>query len=200
MPYMHDGDLQRDDFHSTFISTSAIKREYTLIGLYEIEDTMVELFLLKATPKVIGCIPVANKDGESSNRVIFALHFKQKNTLVTTPAFIHGHILQVDKVSIAHEYGNYGIASFVYAQLAKHGFAVLSDTSQFAPGAALWQKLAKRAHLTNYNIYVLDDEYGFIKDAKGDPVVYNGSNISSAKIWTNGGDFDGQNKLLLMQV
>ena len=59
--------------------------------------------------------------------------------------------------------------------------------------------MAAKAKLRKYKIFVLDDEYGFV-EKDGDPVVYDGSNIDDAKIWSSGEDLSKEHILLLMQV
>ena len=139
------------------------------------------------------------EDGRSTNRIVFSLRFKPSHTLANTINVDDTKIIQVDKVSIDREFGNQGLASFAYSRLAMRGFIILSDNSQFTDGKMLWKKMAERAHLRDYKIYILDDEYGFItKDGK--PVVYDSKNIDDAKIWTSGDNFDGFHKLLVMKA
>ena len=78
------------------------------------------------------------------------------------------------------------------------GIFVLSDTSQFKDGKELWKAMASRANLKDYNIYLLDDEYGFIEQ-NGSPVVYDGSNIDDAQIWSGGDDVSKEHILLMMK-
>lgn len=200
MPYEHDGEMKREPFKNTFISTQALTRTYANLGAIEIADEYVELHILDADhPRVIGTIKAKKEGGEQSNRVIFSLRFKTAHTLVKVPDSVQElSIVQVDKVSIDREFQSFGIASYAYSLLAKRGFTILSDTSQFMDGKMLWKQMATRAHLNSYKIYVLDDEYGF-KEVNGVPIIYDGSNIDDSKIWTAGADMGGQHILLMMK-
>lgn len=201
MPYVHDGKMKREPFKNTFLSDSSLERNYAMLGFVEARDEVVECHILVDDhPNVTGTIKEKHPEGYDSNRVVFSLRFKSKHTIVKIPQKIdQSRILQVDKVSIDKDFEGFGIASFVYAQLAKRGFLVLSDTSQFTDGKMLWKTMATKANLRNYKIFVLDDEYGFIKK-DGEPVVYDGSNIDDAKIWSSGEDLSKEHTLLLMQV
>lgn len=201
MPFQHTGEMKRAQFASTFTSDGSLERNYKMLGFIEVESDMVELHILKETDKVIGTIK-QNKpapDNEPSNRVIFSLRFKNKHTLVKIPKNINQNkIIQVDKVSIDKDFEGYGIASFAYSQLVKTGFIVLSDTSQFTDGRKLWEKMAKKAHLNSYEIYILDDEYGF-KEKDGKTIMYNGTNVNADEIWSSGEDYSKEHILLMMK-
>ncbi len=200
MPYVHDGKMKREPFKNTFLSDSSLERNYAMLGFIEIEDELVDLHILKDDPPCVkGTIKAKKTDGEDSNRVIFALRFKQKHTLVKIPKEVKSEkILQVDKVSIDSTFEGNGLASFVYASLIKRGFQVLSDTSQFTDGKMLWKKMASKAKLRDYKIFVLDDEYGFIQE-NGEPLQYDGSNIDDSKLWTTGDDLSGEHLLFIMK-
>jgi hypothetical protein len=170
------------------------------LGNLEIEDELVEIHILAdAHPCVRGTISAQHPDDNGqTNRVIFSLRFKHAHTLVKIPKTVDAsRLLQVDKVSIDKDFQGLGIASYAYAQLAKRGFTVLSDTSQFADGKMLWKKMATKAQLRDYKIFVLDDEYGFI-EKNGQPISYDGTNIDDAQIWTSGEDYSGAHILLMM--
>jgi hypothetical protein len=200
MPYEHDGEMKREPFKSSFISDGSLKRNYLMLGFIEALDELIELHVLNdIPPTVLGTISSKKPSGEDSNRAIFSLRFKPKHTLTKIPKEIDSSkIIQVDKVSIDKDFQGFGVASFAYAQLAKRGFIVLSDTSQFKDGKELWKKMASRAHLKDYSVYLLDDEYGFIQK-DGEPVVYDGSNIDDAEIWSNSDDVSKEHILLMMK-
>lgn len=201
MPFQHTGTLKRDNESKSFISSRSLARNYKQLGMIEVIDNeMIELHILNdPKPIVIGTLPSTKPDGEESNSPVFSLRFKDKNTLVKIPKDLKSaKILQVDKVSINKKYEGYGVASYAYAQLVKMKFTLLSDTSQFTDGRKLWEKMVRKAHLNSYEIYILDDEYGF-KEKDGKPIMYNGSNVNADEIWSSGEDYSKEHILLLMK-
>jgi hypothetical protein len=164
-----------------------------------IPDMVVLKFYYMKDGKTIYGGYVDDSTLDSSFRVIFVLEFKNKNTLINYPADINKNkILQVNKVNTIPRLQNIGIASFVYQLLAAHGFIILSDITQLDGGVGLWVKMAKAAHLNNYIIRIIDDEYGYKKDNAGNIIEYNGANIDTADIWTHGVDFAGEHILLML--
>jgi hypothetical protein len=86
--------------------------------------------------------------------------------------------------------------SSVYKMLVDSGFTLLSDESQYDPAQALWKKLGSDK---NYTVYVADTDHGLFKDQDGTPVEYNGRNIPDSDIWTQGSDFNGQYRILILK-
>lgn len=200
-PYLHSGKLKVST-HDTFTSHSSIDRMYDLFAESQFgSDHLVKFYMLKDIPKIIGVVSAQKpKTGEDSNLVIFSMFFKKQHTLVKIPSdFAIDKILQVDLVSTAKTFMGFGMASFVYATLVKKGFIVISDTSQFEDGAQLWKKMAREANVENYKVFILDDEYGFLKDENGNVLEYDSHNIADSKIWSKDADFMGSHILLVMK-
>lgn len=199
-PYHHDGVMKTRGSTPTFTSDSSISRMYEPLIEFDAKQEMVRFFKLKATDKVIGVVRRKKPDTkEDSNEIIFTLRFKHKHTLIKTPTELKGKkILQVDKVFTDEDFRGEGFASLVYITLAQKGFIVISDSSQFTDGKMLWKKMAREAHAKDYNVFILDDEYGFVKGEDGKVMKYDSKNIDDAKIWTKGQDFAGEHILLVM--
>lgn len=192
-PFMHGGNYM-DNVSKGEYSINTLKREFNLLGFLEIEGDLVEICIRKATPHVIGVIVDNDKV-----RTIFSLRFKTSPTISKNVATLLGNnILQVSSAYVDEDFRHGGIASFAYAQLVKHGYVVISDSEQFTDGAELWKKMARKAEVKNYSVYILDADYGFVEE-DGKPIVYDGSNISDAKIWSGDDDFAGYNILLVMK-
>jgi hypothetical protein len=197
-PYEISGSMKREPF-SSFTSDTSLGRLYTPLGSMKTGGQEITLSLRNTMQGAIGTVKGDKPTGEPSNRIIFILDFKKRHTLENVPDGIdEGKILQVKSVAVDPELEGVGIASFAYSSLAKRGHVVLSDTSQFADGKALWKRMAARAHLHEYRIFVLDDEYGF-KERDGEPISYDGQNIDDAEIWTRGKDLAGSHVLLAMK-
>lgn len=194
--------MDRSEFGKSFTSDSSLARLYEpAFAEITVEGEKISFYMLKATKKIIGTIKATKPDTkQESNQIIFSIKFKSSTTLVKVPSELDSSkILQVDRTAIDPEYEGQGIASFVYISLAKAGYIIISDSSQFEPGAQLWKKLAREAHVKNYEIYVLDDEYGFMKDENGKIIKYDASNIDDAKIWSHDQDFSGSHILLTLK-
>lgn len=195
-PYGLEGKLKRPSWN-TFTSDTSLTRLYTPLGKIQVADDEVTLHLLKPKTSVIGTIK-AEKDNELSNRVIFSLKLKKKHTLAEVPKGINkAKILQVDKVAVDPDFEGRGIASYAYSALAEQGYSVLSDVAQFQDGKQLWKRMAAKAHLRNYRIFILDSSYG-VQKKDGRPLEYNGSNIDDAEIWSSGEDYSKYHVLLMM--
>ncbi len=192
--------MPRLPFKHTFISDDALARLYTVLGTVQAHDQEVSIHLLKTKTSVIGTVTsAADRDGLPSNRCVFSLMFKDAHTLIRPPTGIdEAKILQVDRVSVDSDLENIGIASFAYSALAKLGYVVLSDSTQFSDGKRLWKRMAAKAHLRDYKVFVLDDLFGFKRDRNGRPIEYDGRNIDEADIWSRGQDYSKYHVLLMM--
>lgn len=195
-PYTHDGVLKRKNMG--FISNTSLSRLYTLIGKIDTPKGEVSIHMLNSSPSIIGTVKDI-KEGEESNSGCFSLNFKKVHTLeVILPGIKKSKILQIDKAIVKKDYEGYGIASFTYSSLVKLGYTILSDTTQFNDGKQLWKRMATKAHLRDYVVYILDDTYEFYKK-DGKIVKYDGSNIDDAEIWSKGEDYSKYHVLLVMK-
>lgn len=193
--------MTREKWGDVFISDGSIDRLYTHLSDGNFGKFMVKYSLLKENlGSVIGTVRTKKLGfNTDTNEIIFTLHFKKRSTLVNIPDELKGKILlQETSVGTKPEYEGQGVASFAYALLSSKGYAVLSDISHFTDGKMLWNKMAKEAHLSHYEILVLDDEYGFKKNKDGSIVRYAEKNIDSADFWTHGEDYAGYHILFVM--
>lgn len=197
-PYLHVG-AYRDSVGKSEVSTNTLKRAFDLLGFFEInfagDNDFIEFYMRKEAPQVLGVI-----QRDEKVEIIFSLRFKDRVTVnADINEFLNGRpMLQIASAYVSEKFKYFGIASFAYAQLVKHGYVVISDSEQFTDGAELWKKMVRKAELANYKIYILDTDYGLLK-ANGTPVIYDGSNIDDAKIWSSEDDYSGCNILLVMK-
>lgn len=201
MPFQHPGSMKRELTGNSFISKNTLTRNYKFLGMIEADDMFVELHLLDDDlPHVIGTVQAVKPDGEQTNKNIFTLRFKQNLTIKNIPKELDvSKTVQVDNVSVWKTFEGYGIASYAYSRLAEIGFIILSDSTQFTDGRKLWEKMARKAHLNSYKIFLLDDEYGFV-ERDGEPISYSGTNINAEEIWSSGDDFSKYHTLLVMKT
>jgi hypothetical protein len=186
-PYLHPGEMSRKMLDGS-ISVDAIKREYRLMG--QIHDLLV--YIDSHNTHVI----IIDSGSEvSSGRLeqVFRLEFKQSSMLNFKNTF--KNVIQVNKVAVVRRAGIQGIATQVYKMIVDNGYTLVSDVTQFDPAKALWQKIATD---TEYKMYVADIDRGIFQDEDGQDIVYNGMNIDDHDIWTEGSDFNGEYRVLIL--
>lgn len=205
-PYHTSGELihQMEYSDSHYMSDGSLNRLYDNIGSAELAGNIVSFYLLKNKRTILrGATKSKKKLGDQlldSNKIIFVLEFKSEPSIINYPVGISANdILQVDSVAVLSEFKGSGIASYAYGLLISTGFVVVSDRDQFTDGKELWKKMAREAHVQNYKIYLINDTSGFITDDKGNPIIYDGSNIDDSDIWSSGINHSGEHILLLAQ-
>jgi hypothetical protein len=185
-PYLHPGEMSRKMLDGS-ISIGAIQREYRLLDMV---DNLL-IYLSIDNTRVIGINSLEN----IVDRVlpVFKLIFKSSNLLKFRHQF--QNIIQVDRVAVTTKAGSSGIMSRVYKMLVDRGFTLVSDITQFDPAQALWKKIATDPE---YKVYVADIDHGIFRDEDGTGIVYNGTNLDDQDIWTRGGDYAGQYRVLIL--
>lgn len=186
-PCLHPGEMERDILDSS-ISANAIKRDYRKLG--QIQDLVVYIDSHNTHVVVIDLTAIVKNERFEQ---VLRIQFKQSNLLQFKHDF--KNIVQVDKVAVMRAAGTQGIASTVYKMIVDNDFTLVSDVTQFDPAKALWKKLAIDAE---YTMYVADVEHGIFRDQDGADIIYNGNNIPDQDIWTEGSDFNGQYRVLIL--
>ena len=185
-PYLHPGEMSRKMLDGV-VSISAIKREYRLMGSVD----NLSIYISVDNNRVIGINPTENVKDRIAP--VFKLIFKSSNPLEFENKF--QNIVQVDSVAITTKAGSFGIMSQVYKMIVDNGFTLVSDITQFDPAKALWKKIADDSE---YKVYVADVDHGIFKDYQGHNIIYNGENIRDNDIWTEGSDFAGEYRVLIL--
>lgn len=192
VPYLHQGKFITKTLEVSY-SKDAIQRDFEpvgTIGVYHVYIHESKRFVIAIDPRV------PNKSGRFEP--VFKLDFK-KNIDLEVPLSINtGHLVQVDSVATTDTKKLANLASSIYKMLVQAGYQILSDNSQFDPGAGLWKKLARES--SGYKVYVVHVELGIMRDPddSSKPMIYDGVRIGDSAIWTSGGDFRGANWLLMM--
>lgn len=203
-PYHSEGEKPPRHWKETFkmfLSDSALNRDFTLIGELEVNHYLLEFYSRNEGRTVYGGYKIKNEYDEEGLKVVFVLEFKAKPTLINYPKDVKKkHLVQVNKVNTDLDFRDFGVAMFVYQLLVKRGLIILSDITQLDGGKILWKKMARRSHLHDYKIRILDDERGFFKDKSGNIIEYDSTNLDDSQIWTTGLDFSGEHILLLMSL
>jgi len=186
------------------ISLSSVKRNYKTLNTNIIKGKEVKFLLINAETSAGVFIKQKNKtppedDHDIKFEIGLRLFFKRVKTLVNIPDDLKNKkILQVDYVEADDAYEGIGIASKLYVELVKAGYAVISDTAQFDGGVNLWKKLAKNAVKAGVVVRLLNDELGYLKDKSGKVISYDSKNINDKEIWSSDLDFSKEHILLTL--
>lgn len=179
------------------ISDFTLNRTYEKIGTFlpnSFDSNLVSFHYNKQSHTLIGTIKalvrVTSKKTEVRNKPILNLNFKFTNTLeCEIPEFPKRPIVQVNRVRTSEGFQGLGIAASAYIKLAKVGYVVLSDSTQFSDGKHLWKKLIDESEGQKYHIDVIDVELGIIGQY---------DDLDDSRIWTSGYDFSGERILLAL--
>jgi hypothetical protein len=91
--------------------------------------------------------------------------------------------LQVSTVYTDVDFEGRGVASYLYALVAKNRYTLISDRVQYLGGKLLWVKMTSRAHFNDYIIKIWNEDTGYVKDGEGNDLEYNSKNIDASIIW-----------------
>lgn len=174
-------------------SKEAIRDNFDFIGVvgaYYIYVHDSSRFVIAINPST------PNKSGRFEPA--FKLDFKKQTDLEVPISINRGKLVQVDSVATDATKQQANLASSIYKLLVNAGYQILSDSSQFDPGARLWKKLARES--SGYKVYVVHVELGIMRDPDdpSKPMIYDGVRIGDSAIWTSNHDFRGANWLLMM--
>lgn len=194
-PYLNQGEMPVPILHNDgSISVNTLIREFSLKFTINMADFgIIDFYFDGHNVRLIGLdLTVSNS---SRVKPIFSLYFKPKSF---AQSVIDANTIQVNNVYLDRDLRSKQIASQVYFQLAKLGYTIISDTVQFETAQGLWKKLASESVKHGCVVYAADTDYGIFKDADGNKIVYNGTNIKDHEIWTSGSDFDGNYRVLIL--
>ena len=192
-PYLNQGEMPVPILHNDgSISVNTLTREFSLIfSINLIDFGIIDFYFDDHNVRLIG---LDSTVGDSSRvKPIFSLYFKS-----IAQSVIETNTIQVNNVYLDRDLRSKQIASQVYFQLAKLGYTIISDTVQFKTAQGLWKKLASESSKHGCVVYAADTDCGLFKDADGNEIVYNGTNIKDHEIWTSGSDFDGNYRVLIL--
>jgi len=167
-----------------FYSEDTINREFDIIDKIKINDITYWIVLKKNKSfAVIGKMDKRNSDGKVGIQMVGVLEFKDKpdfafNRLID----VDENVLQVDSVEVYDKVKFNGLGFNLYLSLAKYGYIIVSDHSQYRGGKKLWEKLSKLSTANNYSVYIIDNGHPVLDD-KGEILKYDGTNLADDKIW-----------------
>ena len=185
MPYLHPGQMPKPASFTQSYSHKTLSREFVLIG-------QVFSLMIMFSESMGVLIGVEKNTAQSRVEPQFKVTFKEN------PVILQGvnKPLQIDQIYLSKSLRNQSIAAYCYTLIVDQGFSIVSDVTHFDPAKWLWKKLAKE--LRDYTITVWDIDHGPFKDENGQVIRYDGSNIPDHEIWTQGSDFNGSYRVLVM--
>jgi hypothetical protein len=165
-----------------FLSDRTLAEEWKLVK----EDPKYVVYIRQDhTQAFIGERGTRSMDQASGSNVYITLDFKEQMISNSNPSANLPGAVQVDLV-IANDpkMARNGYGAMLYMALVEMGLTIISDNTQYQGGAELWRKMAAAQSQHNYVINVIEDGKPML-DEKGQPVVYDGKNLSDDKLWSN---------------
>ena len=165
----------------SYPSLAGLKREFQHLASMEKEGQHFEFWLTQN--REFAKVSIASSDPSSPNlpdrqKIVTTLRFKKESNLPVPKE------LQVDVVYSQPDFKNQFLAGALYILLARYGFSVVSDFSQYLGGQALWKKIAAMSEGRNYSVFIWSDENGdWLRDDAGEPIKYNAANVGDDEIW-----------------
>ena len=165
----------------SYPSLEGLKREFEHLGTMEKEGHEYNFWLSKNKRFAKVSVEAVDPNMPSAGKrqlIVATLSFDNRAGLPVK------HELQVDTVYTHPDYRTLFVSGILYIVLARYGYSIVSDFSQYLGGQALWKKIATLSEARNYSVFIwLDEEQDWVRDSAGALVKYNASNIADDKIW-----------------
>lgn len=92
--------------------------------------------------------------------------------------------LQVSMVYTHPNYRTRGIAWMLYLVLARWGYSIISDYTQYNGGKAIWKKLASMSDMKKFAVRIWSDKTNdWVRDETNTVIKYDSENVSDDEIW-----------------
>lgn len=165
------------------MSFEGVERLFDVIGEKIVNGKKIVICLNKKNVTCVALIKDINPNNKQwAMKIVSKIFFYYPRPATPNLPKDMGNVLQVSKVYTEPSYETEGIASYMYALVAKKGFTVLSDRVQYLGGYKLWNKMTAEAHLNDYSITIWNEKTGYLKDENG-ILEYNSKNIEESIIW-----------------
>jgi hypothetical protein len=121
-----------------------------------------------------------DRNNDPTNLVVVELNLKASaETTAANP-------IQVDTVSTNSKFVGNGLASILYLVLARYGYSVISDYSQYLGGVNLWRKIARLSGVRQYSVKVWDIQNNdWMVDSNNVPIKYDEKNLDQDEVWNS---------------
>ena len=178
---------------SAFPSIEGLRRENQFLG--KLDRLGREFNFWLSTSKGSAKVTTEAKDDirQVRQKVVVDLIFQKSASLPVD------NEIQVDSVRTDPAFTGGWLAGTLYIVLARYGFTVVSDFTQYNGGKALWKKLATESTARKYVVKVWDDESGdWVCTTAGDIVQYNVANLADDAVWKDIDCHDEATTLLVL--
>jgi len=197
MPEYIDRELAREEPEQRRVSMEAFDREYQMLSKYNVNTggevtTVVTGIRNDKAAAISGELRKDEKEDRWYVEIQIQLEFH--NGVPTSE--LKGNVIQVDVVIASPSIKSQGQGYNLYKALIDNGYTLLSDNCQYIGGRKLWDKVIRKAVGEGYKVYVLKGEQ-LIRDANGNPIAFDGSNIPHDQIWGKPGSLDHHHTLLV---
>ena len=172
--------LPTTDVKVYVVSVDTLDREYDMLGVFKVRDLTIVAALKKDKSSAIIGPAVRRNDDKLSMEVVATISFHEAPDLGEASG---GKSIQVDTVVATDDVQGFGYGYQLYKMLLNHGYTVVCDNIQYIGGKELWLKIIRKSAADKHNVFIL--RYGkYVRDTAGDPVVFDGVNISPDDVWS----------------
>ena len=159
------------------ISTRNLNRTNNFLGELEKSGKVFNFWLdnTKSSAKVTVISSVTDPEEQLE---VCSLRFHS-----SPPGLPVNNELQVDVVYTHEKYNGYNLAGILYIILARYGYSVISDFTQYNGGKFLWKKLARESEARKYIVRLWDDENQNWVKKDGEIIKYDANNLDDEEVW-----------------
>ena len=179
MPTYIPGELPVSDVKVMIMSVDTLDREYDMLSNMKVGNMRVAAAIKKNKQSAIIGELTQRDDGVPSLRIMTTLTFHENADLGEAG----GTALQVDTVITTDSAKGAGFGYQLYKALLNAGYTLASDNVQYIGGKELWKKIVHRAARDGHSVMILQ-RGKYLRDAEGNPVIYNGLNVRDDVIWS----------------
>jgi hypothetical protein len=167
-------------------STGSLSRECQYLGEADIDGKPFKFWLSNnytqafVTTEAEDNPEFKDGNGNPTNLVVVDLNLKSTGD-IDTP-----NPIQVDTVSTNSKYLGAGLASVLYTVIARYGYSVISDYTQYNGGVNLWKKIARLSGPRKYVVKIWSiPAQDWLRDDNSLPVTYNEVNLQQGEVWNS---------------
>ena len=179
MPTYIPTELPVTDVKVHVASVDTLDRDYDLLGTTQVRDQKIIAALKKDKSVAIIGPAVTRDDGKPSMEVVATIKFHEAPDLGDAG----GKSLQIDTVVATDDAQGFGYGYQLYKMILNHGYTIVSDNIQYVGGKELWLKIIRKSAADRHNVFVLQDGK-YMRDQAGNPIIFDGVNISPDDIWS----------------
>jgi hypothetical protein len=194
-PYLIDQDAKPNIKIDSYPSLEGLKRECNFLGTLE-KDGSVFNFWINHSNQVAHVTTEAHDDIKQLRQlVVTTVRFHTKG-----PGLPVKKELQVDTVYTHSKFRNLWLAGSMYIVLARYGFSIVSDFSQYRGGKELWKKLARESEARKYIVNVWDDgQQDWVKTSTNQVLSYTANNLDDDRVWIDISQHSESTTLLVLR-